>query len=51
MYRAKESKRTVRGMQMDYITFGSGTRPLSLKFHPAMRFEEANRMICFKKGI
>ena len=28
MYHAKESKLTVQGMQLDYITFGNGTRPL-----------------------
>ena len=28
MYHAKESKLTVQGMQLDYITFGNGTKPL-----------------------
>ena len=28
LYHAKESKLTVQGMQLDYITFGKGTRPL-----------------------
>ena len=28
MYNVKELKLNLRGMQFDYITFGSGTKPL-----------------------